>query len=149
MSKSSRVRFQLFVAWNVHRVVFLPIFVFWLFLFSWFFCCMDYFGDYNKSSSALFMLYSGRCIDTSTLSWMLVSPLPPFFLGIYNMSTSSLGCKALFILMSFLFSSPFVGVLLSYTLRMVPSISRWGQPRNLSLICHVIWFRVFFFFLFS
>ena len=30
-SKSSCVRFRLFFAWNVHAVVFLPIFVFWIF----------------------------------------------------------------------------------------------------------------------
>ena len=40
MSKFSCVRFRLFVAWGVHTVVFLPIFVFWLFLFHWFLCCL-------------------------------------------------------------------------------------------------------------
>ena len=36
--KFSRVSFCLFVTWNVHTVVLLPIFVFWLFLFSWCLC---------------------------------------------------------------------------------------------------------------
>ena len=30
---------SLFVTWTFHKVVFLPIFVFWLFLFCWFLCC--------------------------------------------------------------------------------------------------------------
>ena len=34
MTKSSRGIFCLFVAWNIHTVVFLPIFVFYLLLFS-------------------------------------------------------------------------------------------------------------------
>ena len=48
------------------------------------------------------MLCSSRCIDTSTLSSMLASPLPPSFLDIYSMSTSSLGCYALCMVMRFL-----------------------------------------------
>ena len=40
MSKFSRVRSRLFVAWNIHTVVFLPIFVFWSFLFCWCLFCM-------------------------------------------------------------------------------------------------------------
>ena len=38
MSKFSCVRFCLFVAWNVHTVVFLPVFVFCVFLFYWCLC---------------------------------------------------------------------------------------------------------------
>ena len=40
MSKFSRVRFRLFVAWNIFIVGFQPIFVFWLFLFNWYLCCL-------------------------------------------------------------------------------------------------------------
>ena len=42
------------------------------------------------------------CIDASTLSWMLASPLLPSFLDIYSLSTSSLGCRAVCIMISFL-----------------------------------------------
>ena len=45
---------------------------------------------------------SSRCIDASTLSSMLASPVPPSFLGTYNLSTSSLGCDALCMVISFL-----------------------------------------------
>ena len=55
---------------------------------------------------------------------MLASPLPPSFLGTYCLSTSSLRCKALWIVMSFLVLWSIFGVLLWSTLRMVPSISR-------------------------
>ena len=53
----------------------------------------------NKSSSAFFLCSR---IDSSTLSWMLASPLPLYFLDIYSLSTSSLGCKALCIVLNFL-----------------------------------------------
>ena len=48
------------------------------------------------------MLSSSHCIDASTLSSMLVSPLPPHFLDTYSLSTSSMGCKALGIVIIFL-----------------------------------------------
>ena len=38
----------------------------------------------------------------STLSSMLTSPFPPSFLGTYSLSTSSLGCNALCMIISFL-----------------------------------------------
>ena len=41
-------------------------------------------------------------MDVSTLSSMLVSPFPPSFLGTYSLSTSSLGCNALCMVISFL-----------------------------------------------
>ena len=41
-------------------------------------------------------------MDVSTLSSMLASPLPPSFLDTYSLSTSSLGCNALCIVISFL-----------------------------------------------
>ena len=44
-----------------------------------------------------------RCMDVSTLSSMLASPLPPSFLDTYSLSASSLGCNALCIVISFLF----------------------------------------------
>ena len=48
------------------------------------------------------MSSSSRCIDGSTPSSMLASPLPPFLLDTFNMSTSSQGCNALCIIISFL-----------------------------------------------
>ena len=48
------------------------------------------------------ILSSSRCIDESTLSSMLVSPLPPSFLDTYSLSTSSLECYALCMIISFL-----------------------------------------------
>ena len=50
----------------------------------------------------LFMQSSSRYIVASTLSSMLVSPRPSSFLDTYSLSMSSLGCKALCIVMSFL-----------------------------------------------
>ena len=41
-------------------------------------------------------------MDASTLSSMLASPLPPSVLETYSLSTSSLGCNALCIVISFL-----------------------------------------------
>ena len=43
-----------------------------------------------------------HCIDASTLSSMLASPLPPSVLGTCSLPPSSLGCKALCIAMDFL-----------------------------------------------
>ena len=48
------------------------------------------------------LLSSNHCIDSSTLSLMLASPLLPSFLDAYSLSTSSLGCNALCMVISFL-----------------------------------------------
>ena len=59
MTKSSCVRFCLFVAWNFRIVAFLPIFVFELLLFHWSLSCLCHFF-------ALFYVdfeFSYRCID--------------------------------------------------------------------------------------
>ena len=48
------------------------------------------------------MAVMSRCIDASTLSSMLASPLPLSYIETYSMSTSSLGCNALRIDISFL-----------------------------------------------
>ena len=85
---------------------------------------------------------SSHLIDVSTLSFILASPLPPSFLGIYSLSTSFLPYASSWV---FLFSCPFVGVLLWSTLRMVPSILQGGQLRYLSLwwdFCYVVGFQV-------
>ena len=50
----------------------------------------------------LVVVISLPLINTSTLFSMLASLLPPSFLVIYSLSTSSLRCKALWIIISFL-----------------------------------------------
>ena len=62
------------------------------------------------------MYCSSRCIDTSTLSSMLVSPLPSFFSNTYSLSTSSMGCNAFFMVISFLFLFFFFSICLSSSL---------------------------------
>ena len=52
--------------------------------------------------SPLSCFSSSYCMDVSTLSSMLASPLPPSFLGTYRLSMSSLGCNALCMVISFL-----------------------------------------------
>ena len=91
--------FRMLVAWHIHRVVFLPIY------FSN--CCsVDHnivcaiSGHYNKSFFTHFYVFSSPCIDSSTVSSMLASPLP--FLDTYSQSMSSLGCKVLCMVISFL-----------------------------------------------
>ena len=59
-------------------------------------------SDCNQSSSALFYvvfesLY--RCVNAAS---MLASPFPPSFLDTYSLLTSSLGCKALCMVIKFL-----------------------------------------------
>ena len=91
-----------------------------------------------------FMLPSSRCIDASMLYWMLASPLSPSFLDSYSLIISRRPYASSWV---FLYSGPFVEVLLWSTLRIVRSILRRGQPRYLSLwwdFCHVFWFRVVF-----
>ena len=88
-------------------------------LFCWCPCCL-----YCFWSLLSVFLHSFLCcllVVVSTLSWILASPLPLSFLGIYSLSTSSVEYKALYIVMSFrvLWS---VGVLRWSTLRMVSSI---------------------------
>ena len=49
-----------------------------------------------------YSIYSSSfCIDASTLSSMMARPLPPSFIDTYCLSTSSLGCKALCMVISF------------------------------------------------
>ena len=90
------MRFCLFVAWNIHTVLFLPIFVFWMYLLFLIVVIILSPRFFNIVFKSLI-----RCIDPSTLSSMLTNPLSPF-LDTYNLSTLSLGCKALCIVVSFL-----------------------------------------------
>ena len=83
ISKFSGVRFRLFVT-----EISIQLF-FFLFLFPDYFRSVDAFvvcvvsGGYNLSSCAFLMYSSSFCIDGSTLSWMLVSPLTPSFLDTF------------------------------------------------------------------
>ena len=78
---------------------------------------------------------------------MLASPLHPSFLDTYSLSMSSLGCKAFCIVIIFLFSGPFVEVLPSSILRIVPIIFQQVQTRCLFLcwdFYHIFWFQIVF-----
>ena len=55
-------------------------------------------------------VFSSRCIDASTLSSVLTSPLPPSFLDTYSLSTLSLRFNALCMVIIFLFFGPFVQI---------------------------------------
>ena len=132
------MRFRLFVAWNIHTVVFLSIFVLLMLVLSVLFLV----AVISLPPRFFYVIFS-RCIYASTLSWMLAIPLSSSFLGTHNPLTSSLGCNNLCIIISFLF----VWSICSSTLKMVPIILRRGQPRYLFLwwdICYVVWFRVVF-----
>ena len=92
------------------------------------------------------MKYSSCCIDVSTLSSMLVSPLRSSLLDTYSLSTSSLGCHALFMVISFLV---LWSIILSSSLvhfKNCPEYLR-RQPRYLSLSqgsCNRFMYRVIF-----
>ena len=83
-----------------------------LFLFQFSFsnyCCSVYTcfdcvvcGHYNQYLFALFIYSLSHRINESKLSWILASPLPPYFLDIRSLSTSYLVCKALCIFIYFL-----------------------------------------------
>ena len=91
----------LFIAWNVHKVVLPPIFGYFCSVDACVVCVVS--GCCNQFSSALFLC--SLLVVVWTLFPMLASPLYPSFLGTYILSTSSLGCKALCIVMSFFFWS--------------------------------------------
>ena len=70
----------------------------WVALFPTPRCC-----SYRKESPRATLDYGRQLyFYLSMLSWMLASPLPPSFLDTYCLSTLSLWCKALCIVMSFL-----------------------------------------------
>ena len=56
----------------------------------------------NNPPSCFSILSLSRRIYASTLSSMLPNPFPPSFLDTYSLSTSSLACNALIIVISFL-----------------------------------------------
>ena len=144
MSRSSRVRFRLFAAWNVHEIAFLP---FW---FSTY-CSVDpcvicvVSGRCNYSFSALFMQSSIRLIDESSLFSVVIFLL--FLTHIFCLYKFWDLRPSFYIVISFLVSGPFVEVLLSSILWMFPSILRMDQPRCVFLwwdFCYIVWFRAVF-----
>ena len=62
----------------------------------------------NQSWFVLFYVVFDHCMAESTLFSILARPLPPIFLDTYSLSTSSLGCNALCMVISFLVLGPFV-----------------------------------------
>ena len=149
MSKFARVSVRLFIAWNVHTVVFLPI-------FSGYFCIGDYVAcivsdGCNQSSSALVYvvfesLYRCHCIDASAPSWILASLLHPFLLT-HIVYMSSLECKALSMVINFLvlwFTC--FGFYFIY-LKISPEEHTKGTAQVFTLwwdSCYIIWSRVVF-----
>ena len=80
-------------------------------------------------------------MDASMLSWMLLCPLPAFFLTYIICLYHPWDVRPYALSWVFLFSGPFVEV----PSKMVPSIFRWRQPRCLSLwwdFYSIVWFRV-------
>ena len=73
--------------------------------------------------SCFSMLSSSHCMDVSTLSLMLASPLPLSFLGTYSLSTSSLGCNALCMVISFFSSLVHLSTFISGPLEKGPRVS--------------------------
>ena len=139
MSKSSPVRFHLFIDWNV-RAVFFP------FLFSNYCCSIDagvvcvVFGRCDQSFFALFYVESIlrfylQCFRVLFVFHFLIHIVCLCHLWDERSYASSL---------VFQFSCPLVEVLPSSTSRMVPSILQGGQPKCLSLLwnlCCRPWFR--------
>ena len=148
MFKFFRVLFRLFVSWNVHKVVFLPIFFFVIFvLLKVVFPVLSLVAIISLPPPHFFMSSSSCCIYGSTLYLMLASSRPPSYLDTHRLSTPSHECKALCIVGHFLFSDQFVDVLLSSTLRMILSVLRGGRSIYLSLwwdSYNVFWFGVVF-----
>ena len=92
--KFSHVRLCLFVDWNIHRVVFLPIFIFKLMLVL---SVLFLVAVISLLQHFLYVVYESafRCINAI---FNAGNPLPPLFLD----TTSSLGWKTWCIVMNFL-----------------------------------------------
>ena len=99
MSKFSRVRFRLKCLYSCFssHFCFIVIFILLMFVLSWLFLF-----TVNSLPLSFFIYSSNHCFDASLLSSMLVSPLLPSFLDTYNLSSSSLECKTLCMVISFL-----------------------------------------------
>ena len=97
------VKCCLLVVWSGHRVVFFSHFRFLVVvILSSIVLSVSFLMAVIGPRSCFSMWSSSRCIDASTLSSMLASPLPPSFLDTYSQSTSSLGCNVLCMIISFL-----------------------------------------------
>ena len=113
MSKSSGERFCLLVAWSVHAIVFLPIVVFYV-LFSWsvffFVFCFFCVGCFWSLWSVFLRYFLCSLRVILSMYWRYLQRWPFLFLFFSTLlmvntagpSLSSLGCKALCIVMCFL-----------------------------------------------
>ena len=147
MSKSSRAKFRQFVIWNIHKVVFLIVFVCLLLLFCWSLCCRCY-----SWFLLLVFLCSFLCIFQVLLS------IDPHYLHYWRVFFRLHFLTRIFCLrllwdvrsyassLVFLFPSLFVEVLPSSISRMFPNISQGGLLWCLSWwdSCYRFWFRDFF-----
>ena len=95
MSKFSRVIFYSFVAWNIHAVVFLPIFSF-LVILVLLILRLSVLVAVMSLLLRIFMLMHWHNLQCWRVLFLL------FLCDIYSLSTSSLGYKALCIVMNFL-----------------------------------------------
>ena len=103
MSKSSRVRFHLVLVCNV-RICFSSDFWFLVIFGLLTTVLFVLFLVAGTSLSSFFLMQSSSSrIDASTLSSVLANPLQPSFLDTCSLLMSSLGCKTLCIVISFLF----------------------------------------------
>ena len=99
MSKISRVRIRFFVTWSVHRVVFLPIFLFYIILFCWLLCCLCCF----KWLSSVFLCACVCCLQVViSMQQLWCERCPHSFLDTHSLSVSSQGCKVLCLVSSLL-----------------------------------------------
>ena len=69
-TKSSRLRFRLFVSWNVHIIVFLLIFVYLLLFFFWLLSCL---WGYYFTSYEIFIPADGLSLE---FEWQQISSRP-------------------------------------------------------------------------
>ena len=83
--RSSRVRFRQFFAFNIHTIVFSSHFYFLVIVLLVFVLSVLLLAAVISSSLFLLKLSSSPRIDTSTLSSMFVSTLPPSFLNTYSL----------------------------------------------------------------
>ena len=142
------VRFQLFFDWNIHQYIFLSnccFLVIVVLLIDIYFCVVSL--RCNQSFFALFYVLfesSYWCID------LIMNAGKSSFAFLF--CVCHLSCVRPYASpWIFLFSSPFVEVLPSFTSRIVLSILQGWQPRCLYLswdFCYIVWFRVAFSFYF-
>ena len=114
----SHIIFSLFFAWNIHTVVFLPIFVLLLLLFL-VLCVLFLIAVINLCSFLCSL--PGLTMPSS----ILTSPLQPYLFDMYNLSIWSLGLLLL------------LSLLLSYHIYPIPLRSKAGQDMTQGQLCEM------------